>query len=99
MMNMHSFSRTWIDCSHHIYDTFPSNVPCFLPDGAQGPADDARGLEMMGYDDLDILTDVHQWIERDDIAEITEDMDVGEEEPSTGLTMLWLFDAHSNLIL
>lgn len=33
------------------------------------------GPYMMGDDDLDILTEIHEWVEREDIAEITEDLD------------------------
>lgn len=42
------------------------------------------GLHMMGDDDLDIYTEIHEWIERDDIAEITEDLDQEYyEDPET----------------
>lgn len=50
----------------------------------QDPAD--GGLYMMGDDDLDILTEIYEWVEREDIAEITEDLDSEcQDDPVTDL--------------
>lgn len=84
MSDLFTCACLWTTCdlSHQLYD-YPSTNGANYLFNKTGPSA-TWGLVMMGDDDLDILTDIHEWIERDDIVEIAEDLDIEDEDSATG---------------